>query len=147
MSNVVRFPGGRYVPQAPTVDALIGELATVEIELARARIAQIRSETRQANALWTWYCFKKALFWGFVLWALCTFMAPAKAEFRNFYNANGNFAGSSIQRGKWTNFYGPNGSFAGASIRNGKWTNAYDENGRFAGSIIHSEPRRRSSGF
>jgi hypothetical protein len=52
MSNVVRFPGGR--PPVPAVDALLDELIAVEIELARARIAQIRSETRQANMLWTW---------------------------------------------------------------------------------------------
>jgi hypothetical protein len=51
MSKVIQFPGGRYVPPTPTVDALIGELAAVELELARARIAQIRSETWQGNVL------------------------------------------------------------------------------------------------
>lgn len=70
MSNVVRFPDGRYAPPVPAVDALIDELTAVEIELARARIAQIRSETRQANMLWTWYCCRRVLFWGFALWLL-----------------------------------------------------------------------------
>jgi hypothetical protein len=65
MSNIVQFPSGRYLPPTPTVDALIGELATVEIELARARLAQIQLETRQATVLWTWYCLKRALLWGF----------------------------------------------------------------------------------
>jgi hypothetical protein len=80
MSNIVQFPGGRYLPPTPSVDALIGELAAVEIELARARLAQIRNETRRANAAWTWSCFKRALFWGFALWLLATLIAlPAHA--------------------------------------------------------------------
>jgi hypothetical protein len=64
----------------PTVDALIGELTAVEIELARARLAQIRSETRQANVRWTWYCFKKILFWGFALWLLTTLAGAAQTR-------------------------------------------------------------------
>jgi hypothetical protein len=101
MSNVVQFPGGRYAPPAPTVDALIGELAAVEIELARARLAQIQSETRQANALWGWYCFKRTVFWGFALWLLATLIAPAKADSisRSYYNERGSFAGGSVTRG------------------------------------------------
>jgi hypothetical protein len=79
MSNVIRFRG-RSRPPPPTTDDLIGELTAVQIELARAQLAQVRSETRQAQALWGWYCFKRAVIWGLVLWLLCTFMAPAKAQ-------------------------------------------------------------------
>jgi hypothetical protein len=71
--NVIRFPRGRSLPPTPTVDALIGELAAVELELARARIAQIRSETWHANAFWFWYCLKRVVFWGTVFWLLTTF--------------------------------------------------------------------------
>jgi hypothetical protein len=77
--NVIRFPSGRSLPPTPTVDALMGELAAVELELARARLAQIRLETRQASMLWTWYCLKRIVFWGFALWLLATLIAPAKA--------------------------------------------------------------------
>jgi hypothetical protein len=68
---VIKFPGRRAGPSpTPPVDALISELTAVEIELARARLAQIKSETRQANAFWFWYCLKRVLFWGFVLWLI-----------------------------------------------------------------------------
>jgi hypothetical protein len=70
---VIKFPGRRAGPSpTPPVDALISELTAVEIELARARLAQIRSEARQANAFWFWYCLKRVLFWGFVLWLIMT---------------------------------------------------------------------------
>ena len=74
MTNLIRFPGRRAPPPSPptSVDVLLGELATVEIEFARARTAQIKSETNQSNVLWFWYCFKKVLFWGCVLWLLTT---------------------------------------------------------------------------
>jgi hypothetical protein len=54
----------------PALDVLMAELTAAEIELARARLAQIRSETREANALWFSYCFKRLLFWGAMLWLL-----------------------------------------------------------------------------
>jgi hypothetical protein len=144
MSNVIRFPGGRYLPQAPTVDALIGELATVEIELARARLAQIQLETRQANVLWTWYCFKRALLWGLALWLLATLVAPAKADSinRSFYNERGSFAGSSVTRGNSSSFYDGQGRFSGSAIKHGKWTSFYDGRGRYTGSSINTSPRR-----
>jgi hypothetical protein len=88
MMNVIRFPSGRSLPPTPTVDALMGELVAVELELARARLAQIHSETRQAHAFWAWYWFKRILFWGFVLWLLTTFAGAAQAQSttRSFYN-------------------------------------------------------------
>jgi hypothetical protein len=141
MSNVIRFPNG--APQAPTVDALIGELAAVEIELARARIAQIRSETRQANIYWTWYCCKKILFWGFALWLLTTLMAPAKADSRKtFYGRNGAFLGNSIERGNSGSYYDGAGRFSGSSLRVGNQTLYYDYQGRYSGSTISTGPRR-----
>ena len=73
MSNVVRFPGGRHAPPAPTADTLAEELTRLEIELARARLAQIRSETRQANIYWGWFWFKRLAFCALVLWLLSTF--------------------------------------------------------------------------
>jgi hypothetical protein len=144
MSNVIRFPGGRYLPPKATVDALIGELTAVEIELARARIAQIKFETRQASALWSWYCFKRVVFWGCVLWLLATLMAPAKADSvnRSFYNEHGSFAGSSVTRGNSSSFYDGAGRFSGSAIRHGKWTSFYDGRGRYTGSSINTSPRR-----
>jgi hypothetical protein len=143
--TVVPFPGGRSAAHMPTVNALLDELTAVEIELARARIAQIKFETRQASALWGWHCLKRAVIWGCVLWLLATLMAPARADSvnRSFYNANGSFAGSSVTRGKSTSFYNSNGSFAGTSIRHGNQTSTYDGRGRYTGSIIHTGPQRR----
>ena len=66
MTNLVKFPG-RLRPQfLPPRD----ELAALEIELVRARLAQIRSETGYANAFWFWFFFNKAMFWAAVLWML-----------------------------------------------------------------------------
>lgn len=78
MSNVIQFPSRPSLPPTP-VNALIDELTAVEIELARARLVQIRSEIRQGNALWFWYCFKRVLFWGFALWLLTHFVHAASA--------------------------------------------------------------------
>lgn len=144
MSNVIRFPGGRYLPPTPSVDALIGELAAVEIELARARLAQIQSETHQANVRWTWYCFKRALLWGLALWLLATLVAPAKADSvnRSFYNEHGSFAGSSVTRGNSSSFYDGQGRFSGSAIRHGNSTSFYDGRGRYTGSSINTSPRR-----
>jgi hypothetical protein len=64
MSNLLKFPGRRR-PLPPR-----DELAALELELVRARLSQIRSETRQANAFWFWFYFKKAMFWAVVLWML-----------------------------------------------------------------------------
>jgi hypothetical protein len=46
------------------------ELAALELELVWARLCQVRSEIRQANAFWFWFYFKKAMFWAAVLWVL-----------------------------------------------------------------------------
>jgi hypothetical protein len=144
MSNIVQFPSGTYLPPTPNVDALIGELAAVKIELARAQLAQIRLETRQASVLWSWYCFKRVVFWGCVLWLLATLMAPAKADSvnRSFYNEHGSFAGSSVTRGNSSSFYDGAGRFSGSAIRHGKWTSFYDGRGRYTGSSINTSPRR-----
>jgi hypothetical protein len=146
MSNVIRFRGRSRPPPEPTIESLVRELTMVEIELARARLAQIRSETHQANVYWTWYCLKRVLFWGVVLWLLATFMASAKADplarSRTFYNERGSFAGSSVTRGTSSSFYDGQGSFAGSSVRHGKWMNFYDRQGRYTGSVIDNSPRR-----
>jgi hypothetical protein len=141
MSNVFQFPRG--LPARTAIDALIDEVTAVELELARARLAQIKSETRQANALWFSYCLKRVLFWGFALWLLATLIAPAKADSinRSFYNERGSFVGSSVTRGKSTSFYNGNGSFAGTSLRHGNQTSTYDGAGRYTGTIIHTGPR------
>jgi hypothetical protein len=144
MSKVIQFPGGRYAPPVPAVDALMDELIAVEIELARARIAQIRSETRQANALWGWYCFKRVVFWGLVLWLLATLIAPAKADSirKTFYDRNGSFLGNSIERGNSGSYYDGAGRFSGSSLRVGNQTLYYDYQGRYSGSTINTGPRR-----
>jgi hypothetical protein len=79
VTNVFKFPRGNRLSARTAVDGLIDEVTAVEIELARARIAQIRSETRQANALWGWWCFKRVVFWGLALWLLTTFAGAANA--------------------------------------------------------------------
>jgi hypothetical protein len=138
MSKVISFPGGRYPPPKATVDALIHELTSVEIELARAKLAQIRSETRQANTLFAWYFFKRVVFWGCVLWLLTTLMAPAKADSirKTFYDRNGSFLGNSIERGNSGSYFDGAGRFSGSSLRVGNQTLYYDYQGRYSGSTI-----------
>jgi hypothetical protein len=66
MSNLVQFPGRpRPQPIAPH-----DELAALELELVRAQLAQVRCETRRANALLVSYWLRKAMFWAVVLWML-----------------------------------------------------------------------------
>jgi hypothetical protein len=117
-------------------------LTALELELVRARLSQVRSETRQANAFWFWFYFKKAMFWAIVLWLIATFIGAAHAQSRSFYDAQGRFAGSSVTRGNSSSFYGSNGSFAGSSVRNGNSTSFYDGQGRYTGSSIYTGPRR-----
>jgi hypothetical protein len=105
MNQVLQFPNGRSPPKA-SVDHLIDELAQVELELARARIAQIHSETRRSNTLWLSYCLRRVLVWGFLFWLVSTmFATAADAGWRgrrdtaigttSFYDKSGHFTGSS----------------------------------------------------
>jgi hypothetical protein len=65
MSNLIKFPArSRPQPVSPHE-----ELAALELELVRARLAQVRSETRYANALLFSHYVRKAVFWAVVLWA------------------------------------------------------------------------------
>jgi hypothetical protein len=73
---------------------------------------------------------------------LTTFAGAAQAQSRSYYNANGSFAGSSVQRGNSSSFYNERGGFAGSSVRHGKWENFYDYQGRLSGSTINTGPRR-----
>jgi hypothetical protein len=115
----------------------------LELELVRARLCQVRSEIRQANAFWFWFYFKKAIFWAIVLWLIATFVGAAHAQSRSFYDGQGRYAGTSVTRGNSSSFYGSNGSFAGSSVRgHGNSTTFYDSQGRFAGSSVNTGPRR-----
>jgi hypothetical protein len=140
MTNIIRFPNRHAAP--PPARNVLDELTTLEIALARARLAQIRSETRQMNALWFWYCLKRVLFWGVVLWLV---MGVAKAEpsiSRSFHNERGSFAGSSVKRGNHTSFYDSQGRFSGSSVDYGRSKSFYGPRGNFTGSSINTGPRR-----
>ena len=101
MTNLVQFPRRvRPQPVAPR-----DELTALEIELVRARLAQVRSETRQANAFWAWYWIKRLMLWGFLFWLLAAFVGAAHAQSRSFYSANGSFAGSQTTRGNSSSYY------------------------------------------
>lgn len=138
MTTLIKFPGRLRPQSSPPRD----ELAALELELVRARLAQVRSEIRQANAFWLWFYFKKAVFWAVVLWLIATFVGAAHAQSRSFYDGQGRFAGSSVTRGNSSTFYGSNGSFAGSSVRIGNSRSFYDEQGRYTGSSINTGPRR-----
>jgi hypothetical protein len=144
MTNVIQFRGRSKSSPEPRLDALVRELTTVEVELAKARLAQIKSETRQANAFWFWYWLKRVLFWSAVFWLLTTFAGAAQAQStsRSFYNERGSLAGSSITRGKSSSFYDGQGRFSGSSIRHGNSTTFYDGRGRYIGLVINTSPRR-----
>jgi hypothetical protein len=75
--NVISFPQGRPVPPKATADALLEELAGLDVKLARARLTQIQSETRQASALFAWWWAKRLVCCALVLWLVST---CAKAE-------------------------------------------------------------------
>jgi hypothetical protein len=138
VTNLLKFPGRlRPQPLSPT-----DELTALEIELVRARLSQIRSETRYANTLWFSYCIRKAIFWAVVLWLIAMFASAGHAQSRAYYDAQGQFAGSSTTRGNSNSFYGSNGSFAGSATRQGKWTNYYDQQGRYSGTSISTGSRR-----
>ena len=138
MTNVLQFPQTRSGP--PEND----DLAALELELVRLRIAQVRSEVRLTNTIWFWYFFKRAIFWAVMIWLIVMFASAGRAQSttRSFYDGSGSFAGSSVTRGNSSSFYGSNGSFAGSSVRQGKWTNFFDGQGRYTGSSIGTSPRR-----
>ena len=76
MTNLVQFPG-RPRPQPVTPR---DELAALELELIRARLALVRSETRYVNSVWFWSCFKKAVFWAIMLWLIVMFASVGRAQ-------------------------------------------------------------------
>jgi hypothetical protein len=119
MTNVIQFPSGpSNLAPMPALDALIGELTTVEIKLARARLAQIQSETRQANVLWFWYCLKRALCWGGVLWLLIVLMKPAAAQNQTtFRDSRGSTIGTATRTGNTVTFRNTRGSTTGTARR------------------------------
>jgi hypothetical protein len=137
MTNLLNFPGHLPQPLPPR-----DELAALELELARAQLAQIRSKIRQHNAYWCWFYFKKAVFWAVMLWLIATFIGAAHAQSRSFYDAQGQFAGSSVTHGDSRSFYDRQGSFAGSAVRYGNQSSHYDQQGRFVGSSINTGPRR-----
>jgi hypothetical protein len=142
MTNLIKFPG-RHRPQ--NSEPPYNELMALELELVRARLAQVRSETRQANIFWFWYCLKRVVLWGFLFWLLATFASAAQAQStttRSFYGSNGSFVGSSTTRGNSSSVYDNQGSFAGSSMRHGNSTTFFDEQGRYTGSSINTGLRR-----
>ena len=73
--SVIQFPSRRpIVPPMPDIDE---ELKAAQLDLMRAQLAQIQSETRMSGALWLSYCLRRVLFWGLVLWLLTTFAGAA----------------------------------------------------------------------
>ena len=66
MTNLIQFPRR----STPPLTSMADELAALELELVRARLAQVRSETRYANALLFSYYVRKVTFWLFTLWML-----------------------------------------------------------------------------
>lgn len=77
MSNLIKFPARPRPQQSdPPCDELM--VLELEIEIARARLAQIRSETRYANAVLISYCVRKAAFWAVVLWVLSVLFGANK---------------------------------------------------------------------
>ncbi len=69
----------------------------------------------------------------FIFWIL---NSTALAEYRYFYDGNGNLAGSANSFGKQTYYYGPNGEDAGSSMRAGNNTFYYDQNGNSIGNSV-----------
>ena len=80
MTNLIKFPG-RLRPQnsVPASDELLAR--ELEIELVRARLAQIRSETRyRPTPSGSGSAFRKAMFWAVVLWVLRRLLSGERKE-------------------------------------------------------------------
>jgi hypothetical protein len=118
MSNVIRFP--HQAQPEPASD----QLMALEIELVRARLAQVRSAV--------------------MLWLIVMFASAGRAQSttRSYYNSSGSFAGSSTTRGNTSSFYNNQGGFAGSAVRHGSSTSFYDGQGRYSGSSVGTSPRR-----
>ena len=136
MTNVVRFPHGRSrPPPAPSADDLVRELTAAEIELVCARLAQIRSETRQASAFWAWYCFKRVLLLGFLLWLLATLAGAAQAQQTTFRDSRGSTIGTATRDSQGTTvFRDARGRTTGTASRDSGGTTTFrDAGGRTIG--------------
>lgn len=74
---------------------------------------------------------------------VATAAAAEPSTSRSFYDRNGSFAGSSVERGNTTSFYDKSGRFDGTVIRNSDGTKSfYDARGRFTGSSTNTtQPR------
>jgi hypothetical protein len=144
MTNIVTFPGGaRASAPVPSASSPADQLEAAELALLRAQTAQLKAMTRETNAAWLAACFRKLVFWGVVAWLLYALASPAAADpSRSFYDGQGRFAGSSVNRGKSTSFYDHQGRFAGTALNYGRSTSFYDGRGRFTGSVINTGPRR-----
>lgn len=122
MTNVMQFPRSRGVP--PPRPAIEERLLEAELKIAELRLAQLKAETRQLNALWAWWAFKRLAWLAVLLWLLMTaFGRAAEAgTFRTFYNANGGYEGSSVRpgNGRFTNYYDRNGRYVGTEFRRGR---------------------------
>ena len=57
-----------------------------------------------------------------------------------FYDAKGNFVGTSSTVGRSTSFFGRDGAFQGTLSRTGDSTNFYDRAGRYQGSVTTVPP-------
>jgi YD repeat-containing protein len=139
MTNIVQFPG-RAVPTAPELppnSPLADQLEAAELALIRAQTAQLKAMTREVNAAWFAACFRRLVFWGVVAWLLYALASPAAADpSRSFYDGQGRFAGSSLERGNQTTFYDNAGRFSGSVIQHGKQRSFYGPRGNFTGSSI-----------
>ncbi len=145
--NIVQFPGTRRedppdVRPDPEM-AQLYELRRIELETAQLLLAQARAEVHRFNLMWAWYCFKRVLFWAFILWGVLHFMGTAKAEpwtQRSYYDGNGRFAGSSSSNSRTSSFYDHQGRFSGSAVRYGNRENFYDKSGHLVSTSIG--PRR-----
>lgn len=122
MTNVMQFPRGRPVP--PPRPAIEDELLKVELRIAELRLAQFKAEMRHMRALWTWWAIKRLVWLAVLLWLLTTVFARAAeaGQFRQFFNSNGGYEGSSSRpgNGRFTNFYDRNGRYVGTELRRGR---------------------------
>jgi hypothetical protein len=78
-----------------------------------------------------------------LLLAAIDLAAAQQSTSRSFYDRNGSFAGSSVERGSSTSLYDRSGKFDGSVIRNSDGTRSfYDARGHFTGSSTNTtQPR------
>src|SRR5262245_57963900 len=142
MGRVIEFPGGGSREPREVEPPLIDRAREADLELMRLHIEtaqlqrdQLKADFKRAQFLWLWFCLKRVMFWGVVLWLLATCsMAKADPQ-RVFRDAQGRTIGTATTSGNQTTFRDARGSTTGTATTDSQGTTTFrDARGRTTGT-------------